>query len=90
MRQEAKGAGQQLLLSLDNALENFSFQYDAHTVLLLVGYNFLAHWADTDNECTVRSTYPLARLTSDGSGQKIVPEKCFCGARFEGAGIVRK
>ena len=37
MRQEAKGpsytrAGQQLLLSLDDALEDFSFQIDAHTV----------------------------------------------------------
>ena len=79
MRQEAKGpsytrAGQQLLLSLDDALEDFSFQIDAHTVFA-PGWddNFLAHWADTDNEYTVRSTYPLARLTSDGSGQKDCP-----------------
>ena len=64
-RQEAKGpsytrARQQLLLSLDDALEDFSFQIDAHTVFAS-GWddNFLAQWADTDNKYTVRSTYPL-------------------------------
>ena len=79
MRQEAKGlsytrAGKQLLLSLDEVLEDFSFQFDAHTVFAPNwDGNFLAHWADTDHEYTVRSTYPLARLTSDKSNHKVCP-----------------
>ena len=67
-------AGKQLLLRLDDALEDFSFQKSMRTrFLLLVDDNFLAHWADIDNDYTVQSMYPLARLTSDGSGQKVCP-----------------
>ena len=52
----------QLLLSLDGALEDFSFQIDAHTVFA-PGWddNFLAHWADT------ATNIPYGRISTRAS-----------------------
>mmetsp|Transcript_62645 Transcript_62645/g.166239 ORF Transcript_62645/g.166239 Transcript_62645/m.166239 type:complete len:400 (-) Transcript_62645:94-1293(-) len=96
-RQEAKGpayarARQPLLLSAGDALEDFCFQIDAHTVFA-PGWDddILAQWADTDNEYAVLSTYPPDasdfRWERPQDGPWEVPH--LCRAKLEGPGIVR-
>ena len=80
-----------VLLSLDDALEDFSFQIDAHTVFA-PGWddNFLAHWADTATNIPYGRRIHSRVWLQMGAAKRIVHEQCLCGARFEGAGIVRK
>ena len=96
MRQETKGpsymrAGRQLLLSLDDALEDFSFQIDAHTVLTpgWVTTSWRIGRTQTTNIPCGRRIHSRVSLQM-GAAKRIFPEKCLCKARFEGADIVRK